>query len=83
MLTAINKYTNLVTDADLFTVILSGLHDPAEGDEPLVLKDVTNIEGVVVPNEVVPLVHVDPRVLIRHNLVEEAFGLGPAFVVPH
>ena len=42
----------------------------------------SNLEAVVVPFEVVPLVHVNARVLVGHNLVEEALGLGSALVLP-
>ena len=40
---------------------------------PLVVEGSSNVEVQVVPEEVVPLVHVHPRDLVGYDLVQEIF----------
>ena len=48
---------------------------------PLVVEGSPNVEVVVVPEEVVPLVHVHPRDLVGYDLIQEIF-LWPCNINP-
>ena len=62
----------------LAAVVLKAGHE----DEPLVVKGDAQIHGPVVPQEVVPLVHVYAGDLVGHDLVEEVFVGSAAQVGP-
>ena len=58
----------------MFTICLEG---PILGgyilQYPLVVEGSPNVEVVVVPEEVVPLIHVHPRDLVGYDLIQEIF----------
>jgi len=77
-----NEFSFFVPHTNFGPITETSLHDSAERDEPLVLEDVSDVEVVVVAQEVVPLVDVDSRRFVRHDFVEKTLLRFAAVVRP-